>query len=332
MNYGNLTTRIKIHLTQCMTKKSLTSYLPKTGAIYGIILFLLVFSLSVDNYTSINNFTNIARQAAVLCILTICAFLAILTHQLDLSIGGICGLTGMVVAVLLEKQAPLPVACLAGLATGVAFGMVNGLLAGMTTIPTFIVTLATMNIAESLGMVIRTGTIQITNSTFVWLSNGSIGPIPFPLLLVAVIYLIFWYILKYRPYGTRLYAVGGKEEAALTAGINVKRTKVSVYLINGFLSGLAGILMASRLSSANPSAAMGYELDAICGTVLGGTALTGGRGKIGGAFLGAIAISMLRNGMNMMGLRLVTQKMVIGAVLIIILAVDVLRKESRQAR
>ena len=96
------------------TKKSLTSYLPKTGAIYGIILFLLVFSLSVDNYTSINNFTNIARQAAVLCILTICAFLAILTHQLDLSIGGICGLTGMVVAVLLEKQAPLPVACLAG--------------------------------------------------------------------------------------------------------------------------------------------------------------------------------------------------------------------------
>jgi hypothetical protein len=105
-----------------------------------------------------------------------------------------------------------------------------------------------------------------------------------------------------------------------------------VYLINGFLSGLAGILMASRLSSANPSAAMGYELDAICGTVLGGTALTGGRGKIGGAFLGAIAISMLRNGMNMMGLRLVTQKMVIGAVLIIILAVDVLRKESRQAR
>ena len=261
------------------TKKSLTSYLPKTGAIYGIILFLLVFSLSVDNYTSINNFTNIARQAAVLCILTICAFLAILTHQLDLSIGGICGLTGMVVAVLLEKQAPLPVACLAGLATGVAFGMVNGLLAGMTTIPTFIVTLATMNIAESLGMVIRTGTIQITNSTFVWLSNGSIGPIPFPLLLVAVIYLIFWYILKYRPYGTRLYAVGGKEEAALTAGINVKRTKVSVYLINGFLSGLAGILMASRLSSANPSAAMGYELDAICGTVLGGTALTGGRGQ-----------------------------------------------------
>lgn len=313
-------------------KEILDELLAKTGAIYGIILFLLVFSLSVDNYTSINNFTNIARQAAVLCILTICAFLAILTHQLDLSIGGICGLTGMVVAVLLEKQAPLPVACLAGLATGVAFGMVNGLLAGMTTIPTFIVTLATMNIAESLGMVIRTGTIQITNSTFVWLSNGSIGPIPFPLLLVAVIYLIFWYILKYRPYGTRLYAVGGKEEAALTAGINVKRTKVSVYLINGFLSGLAGILMASRLSSANPSAAMGYELDAICGTVLGGTALTGGRGKIGGAFLGAIAISMLRNGMNMMGLRLVTQKMVIGAVLIIILAVDVLRKESRQAR
>lgn len=313
-------------------KKSLTSYLPKTGATYGIILFLLVFSFSVDNYMSISNFTNIARQAAVLCILTICAFLAILTHQLDLSIGGVCGLTGMVVALLLEKQASLLVACLAGLATGMAFGLLNGFLAGMTTIPTFIVTLATMNIAESLGMVIRTGTIQITNSTFVWLSNGNIGHVPFSLLLVAVMYLIFWYILKYRPYGTRLYAVGGREEVALAAGINVKYTKVSVYLINGLLAGVAGILMASRLSSANPSAAMGYELDAICATVLGGTALSGGRGKIGGAFLGAIAISMLRNGMNIMGLRLVTQKMVIGAVLIIILAVDVLRKESKQAR
>ena len=313
-------------------KKSLTSYLPKTGATYGIILFLLVFSLSVDNYMSISNFTNITRQAAVLCILTICAFLTILTHQLDLSIGGVCGLTGMVVALLLEKQASLLVACLAGLATGMAFGLLNGFLAGMTTIPTFIVTLATMNIAESLGMVIRTGTIQITNSAFVWLSNGNIGHVPFSLLLVAVMYLIFWYILKYRPYGTRLYAVGGREEVALAAGINVKYTKVSVYLINGFLAGVAGILMASRLSSANPSAAMGYELDAICATVLGGTALSGGRGKIGGAFLGAIAISMLRNGMNIMGLRLVTQKMVIGAVLIIILAVDVLRKESKQAR
>ena len=177
-------------------KKSLTSYLPKTGATYGIILFLLVFSFSVDNYMSISNFTNIARQAAVLCILTICAFLAILTHQLDLSIGGVCGLTGMVVALLLEKQASLLVACLAGLATGMAFGLLNGFLAGMTTIPTFIVTLATMNIAESLGMVIRTGTIQITNSTFVWLSNGNIGHVPFSLLLVAVMYLIFWYILK----------------------------------------------------------------------------------------------------------------------------------------
>lgn len=312
--------------------RTLKRYLPKTGAIYGIVLFLLIFSLSVNNYLSISNFTNIARQAAVLCILTICAFLAILTHQLDLSIGGLCGLTGMVVALLLEKQAPLPVACLAGLATGFAFGLINGILAGLTTIPTFIITLATMNIAESLGLVIRTGTIQISNSAFVWLSNGNIGPIPFPLLLVAAMYLVFWYILKYRPYGTRLYAVGGKEEAALTAGINVKRTKVSVYIINGLLSGVAGILMASRLSSANPSAAMGYELDAICSTVLGGTVLGGGRGKIGGAFLGAIAITMLRNGMNMMGLRLVTQKLVIGAVLIVILAVDVLRKESNQVK
>lgn len=305
-------------------------FIPQTGAIYGIALFLVFFSCANPNYLSVSNFVNIARQTSVLSILTVCAFLAILTHQLDLSIGGICGVASMVTALFLEKKVALPITCLAGVGTGVVFGFANGLLAGLTTIPTFIITLATMNIAESVGLVIRTGTIQISNEAFVWLSNGDVGPIPFPIILVVVIYLLFWYVLKYRRYGMRLYAVGGKEEAAITAGINVKWTKMSVYIINGLLSGIAGLLLASRLSSANPSAAMGYELDAICSTVLGGTALTGGKGKIGGAFLGAIAISMLRNGMNIMGLRLVTQKMVVGTVLILILIVDVWRKGAKR--
>lgn len=316
--------------TQMQNKSiNIKKYMPKTGAIYGMLIFLIVFSLINPKFLSVSNFVNISRQFAVLAILTLCAFLAILTHQLDLSIGGVCSVTGMVLAVLLKNSAPLPLACLAAIGVGILFGVVNGLLAGFTTIPPFIITLATMNIASGLGLIIYQGTIQVTDSTLSWLSNGNLLFIPFPIILIALIYVVFYYILNKRRYGTRLYAVGGKVEAAKSAGINVIWTKMSVYLINGALSGVAGIMMVSRLSSANPSAAIGYELDAICATVLGGTSISGGKGKLGGALLGAIAIQMLRNGMNIIGLRIVSQKMIIGLVLIIILVIDVLRKESK---
>lgn len=304
-------------------------HLPKTGAIYGILLFLVVFSAINPRFFSINNFFNITRQTAVLSILTICAFLAILTHQLDLSIGGVCSLTGMVAAALLRDGNSLIISFVAALSVGVAIGLVNGLLAGFTTIPPFVITLATMNISSSLGLLIFSGTIQVRNARLSWLSNGNIGIIPFPLILIFIIYIIFWFILTKRKYGICLYAVGGKSDAAQASGINVRLVKISVYLINGALSSLAGMMMISRLSAANPSSALGYELDAICAAVLGGTSLVGGKGKIGGAFLGALAISILRNGMNVVGLRLVSQKMVIGAVLIVILLIDVFRKEGK---
>lgn len=304
-------------------------YLPKTGAIYGMLLFLVVFSLINPKFLTVSNFVNISRQFAVLAILTLCAFLAILTHQLDLSIGGVCSFTGMVLAVLIKNSVPLPLAYIIVIFVGVAFGVINGLLAGFTTIPPFIITLATMNIASSLGLIIYQGTIQVSNSALSWLSNGNLFFIPFPIILISTIYAIFYFVLNKRKYGTRLYAVGGRVEAAKSAGINVVWTKISVYLINGGLSAVAGIIMVSRLSSANPSSAIGYELDAICATVLGGTSISGGKGKLGGALLGAIAIQMLRNGMNIIGLRIVSQKMIIGLVLIIILVIDVLRKESK---
>jgi ribose/xylose/arabinose/galactoside ABC-type transport system permease subunit len=222
-------------------------------------------------------------------------------------------------------------AVICGIAIGGLAGLINGVMAGLTTIPPFIITLAMMSISQSAGMVLRTATVQIDNAAFQWFSGGRVGFIPFPAILVLVLYLIFWYILRFRRYGTYLYAVGGKEEAALTAGINVKLVKVSVFLINGIITGVAGIMLASRVSSANPSNGMGLELDGICAAVLGGTALTGGRGSIFGALLGAIAMSLLRNGMNMMGLRLVTQKLVIGIVLLIILIMDVLRRRDKKS-
>ena len=178
-------------------------------------------------------------------------------------------------------------------------------------------------------MVLQGGTIHIPYENFKLLSEGNILYIPIPALLVAALYIAMNYILKHRKYGTYLYAVGGKEDAAWTSGINVKGMKLSVYLINAVLAACAGFIYAARLSAANPSQGNGLELNGICAAVLGGIVLGGGRGNVFGALLGAIAISILRNGMNMLGFRILTQMMVIGFILIVILALDVAKKEAK---
>ena len=310
-------------------KNALLKKLPSSGAVYGIILFVIIFSMMIPGYLTIHNISNIARQSAVLCFISMCSCLAILTNQTDLSCGAISGFAACVAAKAMNSGCSILVGCLIGLLMAMVIGAINGILAGYTEIPTFIITLATMNIAESLGMVLQGGTIHIPYDNFKNLSEGSILYIPIPALLVAALYLIMNYILKHRRYGTYLYAVGGKEAAAWTSGINVKRMKLSVYLINSALAACAGFIYAARLSAANPSQGNGLELNGICAAVLGGIVLGGGRGNVFGALLGAIAISILRNGMNMLGWRILTQMMVIGFILIVILALDVAKKGAK---
>lgn len=312
-----------------MKHKSIRKKLPSSGAIYGIILFVLLFSVTIPGYMTVSNLSNIIRQSAVLCFISMCSCLAILTNQTDLSCGAISGFAACVAAKAMNGGSSIAAGCLIGLAAALAIGAVNGLLAGFTEIPTFIITLATMSIAESLGMVLQGGTIHIPYESFQLLSEGNILYIPIPALLVAALYIGMNYILKHRRYGTYLYAVGGKEDAAWTSGIHVKKIKLSVYLINAALAAAAGFIYAARLSAANPSQGNGLELNGICAAVLGGVVLGGGRGSVFSALLGAIAISILKNGMNMMGWRILTQMMVIGFILIVILAADVAKKEAK---
>ena len=312
-----------------MKYKSVRKKMPSSGAIYGIILFVLLFSVTIPGYMTVSNLSNIIRQSAVLCFISMCSCLAILTNQTDLSCGAISGFAACVAAKAMNGGSSIVTGCLIGLAAALVIGAVNGLLAGFTEIPTFIITLATMSIAESLGMVLQGGTIHIPYENFQIVSEGSILYIPIPALLVAVLYIGMNYILKHRRYGTCLYAVGGKEDAAWTSGIHVKRIKLSVYLVNAALAAVAGFIYAARLSAANPSQGNGLELNGICAAVLGGVVLGGGRGNVYGALLGAIAISILKNGMNMMGWRILTQMMVIGFILIVILAADVAKKEAK---
>lgn len=307
-------------------QRALWKKLPSSGAVYGILLFVVLFSLVIPNYMTVGNVSNIIRQSAVLCFIAMCSCLAILTNQTDLSCGAVSGLAACVAARAMNGGCSMVTGCLLGLLAALAIGAVNGVLAGYTEIPTFIITLATMSMAESLGMVLQGGTIHIPYEEFTLLSEGNILYIPVPALLVAVVYVGMNEVLKHRRFGTYLYAVGGKEDAAWSSGINVKRIKLSVYLINAVLAAAAGFIYAARLSAANPSQGIGLELNGICAAVLGGVVLGGGRGSVYGALLGAIAIGILKNGMNMMGWRILTQMMVIGLILIVILAADVAKK------
>jgi len=188
--------------------------------------------------------------------------------------------------------------------------------------------MATMNIAKSIALVINNGTLSVSDPMLKAFNDITIGIIPLPAILTLALYAFFFWLLKYRKYGTALYAVGGKEDAAMTAGIDARWIKMSVYLIGGSLAGLAGVIYSSRLSAANPTQGAGLELDAICAAVLGGTALSGGHGSIWGSYLGALAISILRNGMNLMGVRIIEQLTVIGCVLILILTFDVYNRRK----
>lgn len=312
-----------------LKSKKIQLRMPKTGAIYAIILFAVLYSILLHGqYLTLTNIVNVLRQSSTLCILSIAAFLTILTHQLDLSVGYVASLSGIVLGMMMQAGCPLIICILGAVLSGTAVGALNGVLAGYTTIPPFIITLATMNIAKSLALILNSGTISVNDPTLKMLNDLEFCFVPFPAILAVTLYLFFFWILKKRRYGVSLYAVGGKEESALTAGINVKWIKTSVYLISGTLAGLAGVVYAVRLNSANPTAAAGLELDAICAVVLGGTALTGGRGSIWGAYLGAIAIYMLRNGMNMFGIRIIEQMTVIGVVLILILSFDVFNRRK----
>lgn len=315
--------------------KKASALLPQNAALYAIILFVIIFSSRSSSYLTLGNATNLFRQASVFCIITLASFLAILTHQTDLSVGAVASLTSVIVALLIQRGTPLPLAILSGYGMGILFGVFNGLLIGYTTIAPFVITFGTMSMAESIGIIITNArTIPIGSDTLLQLSKYEIfGFLPVCVVVMIVIYALAWYVMKKRRFGTALYAIGGNEEAAKATGINVKRHKFIVYVINGILATTAGLILAARVGTTNPSIGIGLEFEGICGAVLGGTALSGGRGSVGGAFLGAMAIAILKNGFNILGIKTGFVMIAIGAIIIAILVMDAvvaIRKEARE--
>jgi ribose transport system permease protein len=304
------------------------SIIRKMGSLLGLLLLGIILTLLSDRFLSVNNLLNVARQVSINAIISVGMTLVILTGGIDLSVGSILALSGSITAGLMAGGTTLVVALIAGIAIGSLLGIVNGLLVTKGKIQPFIATMGMMTIARGVTLVYTEGRpITGMEGAFRFLGGGYVVGIPFPVILMAIIFAVAYFVLKKTCFGRYIYAIGGNEEAARLSGIRTDRVIVAVYTLAGFFAGLGGIIMASRLNSAQPTAGMGFELDAIAAVVLGGTSLSGGIGTIGGTLIGALIIGVLDNGLNLLNVSSFYQQVAKGLVILIAVLLD--RKRNK---
>lgn len=307
------------------TKRSLQWQ--KLGAIAGLVLLTAVFAASSPAFLQVNNLLNIALQTSVIAIIAIGQTYVVITGGIDLSVGALAALSGVITADLLTSGLPMPIAILAGLIGGTLCGVINGLLVTYGNIPPFIATLGMMGIARGAVLVVTNGVpVSGLPKGFGWIGNGNVFGLPFPVILMFVIAAMFGYVLLKSRFGRGVFAVGSNEKTAYLSGLDVTRSKIGVYALSGFLAAVAGIILTSRLVSAAPTAGEGYELDSIAAAVIGGASLTGGVGGIAGTLIGAFVMGVLRNGLNLLDVSYYWQQIAIGVVIIGAVFLDGLRR------
>ncbi|WML33167.1 ABC transporter permease [Clostridium sp. OS1-26] len=294
----------------------------------GLILLSLIFGFMSDKFFSVDNLLTVALQSAIIAIIAIGQTYVIITTGIDLSIGSNIALAGIVAAILMTSGVAVPIAVIGGLLSGCLVGLINGLIVVYGNIPPFIVTLGTMSIVRGVSLVITKG-IPVTDlpEAFTTIGTGSIASIPIPAVIMFILVAIFGFVLAKTKLGRYTYAIGSNFEAARLSGINTKRTLISIYIISGFLAACAGLILAARVVSAQPTAGTGYELDAVAASVIGGASLLGGEGMILGTFIGALVIGVLRNGLNLINVSAFWQQIVIGAVIIAAVYIDRVKRK-----
>ncbi|TNG94627.1 ABC transporter permease [Pasteurellaceae bacterium USgator11] len=309
----------------------LTQYLRQLGGIFFALIILCVFfSLANNRFMSVANFMNILQQVSVVAIAAFGMTWVILLGEIDLSIGSIIAVSGMVAAQVLALDYGLFTALFVTLFAGAIMGFINGTLTAKLALPSFIVTVATMGIYRGMVSLPTNGAPQmITNSDWTAIGNSALFGIPVVIWVLILLFLINHIVLSKTVFGRKAYLTGGNIEAAQYSGIQTARVKIWIFTLSGIMAAIAGILLSSRLYSAQTNAGMGYELDAIAAAVLGGTSLTGGVGTMIGTLVGALIIGILNNGMNMMSVPYFYQLIVKGIVILVAVWLDVRAKKKR---
>jgi ribose transport system permease protein len=289
----------------------------------AMVLLVVALTALSPSFLTVGNLLNVTRQVSINAIMAAGMTFVILTGGIDLSVGSVLAIAGVVMAGVLKGGAPLLAGLLVGLAVGTGFGAVNGMAVAYGNVAPFIATLATLTIARGLTLVYTDGRpISDLGATFSWFGNGDIAGIPIPAIITLLVFAASTIMLTQMVVGRYIYAIGGNEEATRLSGVSVRRYKVLVYSLSGLLSAVAAIILSSRLDSAQPTAGLGYELDAIAAVVLGGTTLAGGEGSMAGTLLGAFLIGILNNGLNLLNVSSFYQQVVKGLVILLAVLLD----------
>ncbi|MGW6711877.1 substrate-binding domain-containing protein [Streptomyces sp. MCL20-2] len=299
------------------------------GALSALVVLVVAMSLLSGDFLTTQNLLNVGVQAAVTAILAFGVTFVIVSAGIDLSVGSVAALSATVLAwSATSAGVPVVLAVVLAIVTGIACGFVNGALISYGKLPPFIATLAMLSIARGLSLVISQGSPIAFPDSVSRLGDTLGGWLPVPVLVMIAMGLITALILGRTFIGRSMYAIGGNEEAARLSGLRVKRQKIVIYALSGLFAAVAGIVLASRLVSAQPQAAQGYELDAIAAVVIGGASLAGGVGKASGTLIGALILAVLRNGLNLLSVSAFWQQVVIGVVIALAVLLDTLRRKA----
>jgi len=323
----------RLTAAQPQLRPRVNAVLEQLAPLLALLLLGLLLTILSPVFLTVGNFLNIGRQAAINAILASGMTFVILTAGIDLSVGSLVSLTTvMFAAIHIHYGPPWPVTLVAVVLVTTALGLINGLAIARLGFPSFIMTLGMLNIAVGLAYVISGGRPTAGfPPAFTFFGAGFIAGIPVPIYIVLIIYVVAWLVLTRTRFGRHVYAVGGNKEAARLSGVNVRRVETLVYVISGFTAALAGLVFTARLDSGTPNAGAGDELDAIAAVVIGGTSLFGGQGGIWGSLIGALIMATLRNGLNLMNVDPLWQSVFIGAVIILAVGVDLMRKRRTGA-
>ena len=305
------------------------------GTAVGLLALCLGLWVATPYFATSANLANVAEQSAIVGIIAIGMTFVILTGGIDLSVGSLVALAGVAMGTALQHHWPLALAIGSGLLAGVVAGAANGVMTTVGKLPPFIATLGMMSVARGAALILADGRpISGFPASLRALATRDVLGVPGPVIFMLVLYAAAHMILTRTVFGRYVYAIGGNEEATALSGIDVRLHKTLVYAISGLSAGVCAVLLVARLNSAQPIAGIGYELDAIAAVVIGGTSLLGGSGSVVGTLIGALIMSVLRNGLNLLGVSSYVQQVAIGVVIVVAVLVDMAlhRRVQRTAR
>lgn len=306
-----------------MSNREFWIFARKYGMFIVLLIFVSIMAFITPNFFSIENLFNVGRQVTFIAIMAAGMTIVIISGGIDLSVGGLLALTSCVCAFFIDLQLGIFLAIMITLIVGALGGFFNGYIHAKTNIAPFIITLGTLSIFKGAALLFTNARpIPLSHSGFASLGQGKVVGIPFPIIIMLVIYLLTYVLLKRTKLGRYVYAIGGNEKSAILAGINVPRIKMIVYILSGITIAITGVLYASRLQSGVPTLGAGVELTVITAVILGGASFTGGRGSIWGTIVGAFIIGVLENSLNLLGVSAYFQDIVTGIVVILAVLLD----------